>query len=92
MEKEKYTVYYNDGVNCPADVYTADTLEECKEWIDEQLEGKTPVDEEHPCSECVMNSSRTFSYEVYEGDMIVEENGEAIFKNCCYSSDYYYTY
>ena len=90
MEKKKYIVYYNDGVNEPADVFSADTAEECKGWIAEQLKGKTPVDDEHPCSEDVMNSSRTFYYEVYEGDIIVETNGVAEYNDLCYASDYYY--
>ena len=91
MEKKKYIVYYNDDVNEPADVFSADTLEECKQWIDAQLEGMIPVDEEHPCSDDVMYSSKTFYYEVYEGDMIVETNGVEEYNDLCYSSDYYYT-
>ena len=91
MEKKKYIVYYNDEVNEPADVFSADTLEECKQWIDAQFEGMIPVDEEHPCSDDVMYSSHTFYYEVYEGDMIEEVNGVAVYNDLCYSSDYYYT-
>ena len=90
MEKKKYIVYYNDEVNEPADVFSADTLEECKHWIDLQLEGKIPVDEEHPCTHDIMYSSHTFYYEVYEGDMIVETNGVAEYNDLCYASDYYY--
>ena len=90
MEKKKYVVYYNDEVNEPADVFSADTLEECKHWIDLQLEVKTPVDDEHPCTDDVMYSSHTFYYEVYEGDMIVETNGVAEYNDLCYASDYYY--
>ena len=91
MEKKKYIVYYNDGVNEPADVFSADTVEECKDWIVEQLKGKTPVDDEHPCSEKVFDSASTFFYEVYEGEPIVEnEDREAELKDACYTSDYYY--
>ena len=90
MGKKKYVVYYNDEVNEPADVFSADTLEECKHWIDLQLEVKTPVDDEHPCTDDVMYSSHTFYYEVYEGDMIVETNGVAEYNDLCYASDYYY--
>ena len=91
IEKKKYIVYYNDEVNEPADVFSADTIQECEDWINEQLEGKTPVDDEHPCSEDVMNSSHTFYYEVYEGEMLTEVNGVAEFNDLCYASDYYYT-
>ena len=92
MEKKKYVVYYNDEVNVPADVFTADTLEECKKWIDGQLEGMTPVDDEHPCSEKVFDSASTFFYEVYEGEPIVEtEDGEAELKDAFYTSGHYYT-
>lgn len=91
MEEKKYIVYLNDGVNEPANVFSADTLAECKDWIAGQLEGKIPVDEEHPCSEDVMNSSHTFYYEVYEGEMITEVDGEAEFNDSCYMSDFYYT-
>lgn len=90
MEKKKYVVYYNDEVNEPADVFSADTIAECKDWIEKQLEGLTPVDEEHPCSDDVMRSSKTFQYEVYEGEMITEIDGVAVYSDLCYSSDYYY--
>ena len=91
MEEKIFNVYFNDGVNCPIIVFEADTLEECKDWIKEQLKGKTPVNDEYPCTDDVMYSSRTFGYEVYKGSMIVEEDGEPVFNNCCYSSDFYYT-
>ena len=92
MEKKKYIVYYNDGVNEPADVFSADTAEECKSWIAEQLKGEIPVDDEHPCSEKVFDSASTFFYEVYEGEPIVEtQDGESEFKDACYTSGYYYT-
>ena len=84
MEKKKYIVYKNDDVNEPVDVFSADTIAECKEWINEQLEGMTPVNEEYPCTDDVMRSFKTFQYEVYEGEMITE------ISDLCYSSDYYY--
>ena len=91
MKEKTFKVYYNDDVNCPAIVFETDTLAECKDWIAKQLEDKTLVNDEFPCTEDVMRSSRTFSYEVYEGEMIVEEDGEAIYKDFCYTSGYYYT-
>ena len=94
MKKKKYIVYYNDEVNEPADVFSADTIEECKQWIDAQLEGMIPVDEEHPCTDDVMYSSKTFYYEVYDKP-IVETNGSEYasdweYNEAVYSSDYYY--
>ena len=90
MEKKRYLVYLNDEVNFPIVVFSADTIAECKDWIEKQLEGLTPVDDEHPCTDDVMYSSHTFYYEVYEGDMIVETNGVAEYNDLCYASDYYY--
>lgn len=87
MEKKKYIVYYNDDVNEPVDMFSADTIAECKEWINEQIEGLTPVTEQY--DERVVNTSKTFQYEVYEGEMITEVNGVAVYSNLCYSSDYY---
>ena len=91
MEKKKFIVYKDDEVNYPVAVFSADTIQECKDWINEQLEGMTPVNEEFPCTDDVMRSSKTFYYEVYEGEMITEIDGEAVYSDPCYSSDYYYT-
>ena len=87
MEKKKYIVYYNDDVNEPVDMFSADTIAECKEWINEQIEGLTPVTEQY--DERVVNTSKTFQYGVYEGEMITEINGVAVYSDLCYSSDYY---
>lgn len=94
MEKKKYIVYYNDEVNEVADVFSADTLEECKEWINEQLEGMTPVNEEYTCTDDVMYSAKTFFYEVYDRP-IVETNGSEFASDwthneAVYTTDYYY--
>ena len=90
MEKKKYIVYYNDEVNEPAEVFTADTLTECEAWIEDHVEGPTPVNEEYPCTDDVSRSSKTFCYEVYEGEMITEVNGQAVYNDWCYPSDHYY--
>ena len=90
MEKKKYLVYLNDEVTEPIVVFSADTVAECKDWIEKQLEGMTPVNEEYPCTDDVMRSSKTFQYEVYEGEMITEIDGVAVYSDLCYSSDYYY--
>jgi hypothetical protein len=91
---KRYTVYYNDEVNEVADVFSADTLEECKEWINKELEGMTPVNEEYPCTDDVMYSSKTFFYEVYDRP-IVETNGSEYesdwtYNEAVYMTDYYY--
>lgn len=91
MKENKFNVYFNDEVNEPVVVFSADTLKECKDWIKEQLKWKTPVNDEYPCTDDIMRSSRTFVYEVYKGGMIVEDDGEAEFNECLYYSDYYYT-
>lgn len=95
MKSKKYIVYYNDEVNEVADVFSADTLEECREWITNDLEGKTPVDEEHNCTDDVMRSAKTFYYEVYDRP-IVETNGSEFASDWTYNdpvftTDYYYT-
>lgn len=88
MEKKKFIVYKNDEVNEPVDVFSADTIVECKEWINNELEGMTPVAELY--DDRVVNSAKTFYYEVYEGEMITEIDGVAVYSDLCYSSDYYY--
>ena len=94
MEKKKFVVYYNDEVNEVSEVFSADTLEECKHWIDLQLECMIPVDEEHPCTDDVMYSAKTFYYEVYDKP-IVEYNGSEnasdwVYNDAVYSTSYYY--
>lgn len=90
MTEKKYKVYYIDNVNEPALMFSADTQSECEKWIDKDIEGKTLVNNESPCTEDVFNSSKVFSYEVYEGGMEVEIDGEMELNNPCYTSDYYY--
>lgn len=95
MKKKKYSVYYNDEVNEVADVFSANTLEECKEWISKELEGMTPVNEEFPCTDNVMYSSKTFFYEVYDRP-IIETNGSEYesdwtYNEAVFQTDYYYT-
>ena len=93
MKEKKFVVYYDDQVNEAVCMFSADTLEECITWINENLEGMTPLDDEHPCSEYPESTSRLFCYDVYEGGMIAEteeEDGEAELQNPCYTSGYYY--
>lgn len=69
----------------------ADSLEEAKNWIDEETKGLVKVDEEHNCSEDVFNSSKVCHYEVYFGDMVkTNDDGEEVPNvNVVYKSDYY---
>ena len=93
MKEKKFVVYYDDQVNEPAEMFSAETLEECINWINACLEGKTPLDDEHACSEYPESTSRLFLYEVYEGGMMAdtdEEDEEPEWKNPCYTSEYYY--
>ena len=94
MDKKKYTVYYNDEVNEVVEVFTAESLEDCMDWINEQLEGLIPVNDEYPCTDDVMFSSNTFFYAVFERP-IVDTNGsdnesDWIYNDSVYTSDYYY--
>lgn len=94
MEKKKYIVYYNDKVNEVAEVFSAETLDACKDWINNQLEGMIPVNDEYPCTDDVMFSSNTFFFEVFDRP-IVDTNGseyepDCIYNDSVYSSDYYY--
>ena len=94
MEMKKFVVYYNDEVNGVAEVFHSVSLEECKHWIELQLECMMPVDYEHPFTDNVMNSAKTFFYEVYDKP-IVEDNGSEyasdwIYNDAVYSTPYYY--
>lgn len=86
----KYSVYYNDGVNEAVEAFSEDTLEECKQWIDREVIGKIPVDDDHSCTDDVFYSSRTFLYEVYDRPIVETVDDEDIFNEPVYSSGYYY--
>lgn len=89
-EKKKYTVYKNDEVNEPVEVFTADTIQECKDWIYERVETLTPVDD----NDDVLFHLDTFQYEVYDKP-IVETNGSEFasdwtYNDAVYETGYYY--
>lgn len=90
MGNKKYTVYYNDQVNEFANVFSSDSLGECMKWIDSQLECMTPVNEENPCTDDVMRSSKTFFYELYERPVVEVVDDKVIYNEPIYSTDYYY--
>jgi hypothetical protein len=85
-------IYYDDGVNSGVCVHTCSTLEEAKGWINEQLKGYTVVDDDHMCSEDVVESAKTALYEVFDGEpIIIKEHGEPNFEVPVYVSGLFYT-
>ena len=85
-------IYYDDGVNPGVCLHTCSTLEEAKGWINEQLKGYTMVDDNHMCSEDVMESAKTAFYKVFGGEpLIINEYGETSFEEPIYVSSLFYT-
>ena len=85
-------IYFDDGVQPSKCVHTCSTIEEAKQWISEQLQGFTMVDDDHPCSDDVIASSRTAMYVIFDGEPItIDEDGEPTFAEPIYESDYFYT-
>lgn len=85
-------IYYVDGVNPGVCLHTCSTLEEAKGWINEQLKGYTVVDDDHMCSEDVMESAKTVLYVVFDGEpLIINEYNEPNFEVPVYVSDLFYT-
>ena len=85
-------IYYNDGVNPSECVYTCNTLEDAKEWVNKQLKGYTMVDVDHPCTKDNYQSSKTALYQVFYGEPItLNEHGEPNLAEPIYTSDYFYT-
>lgn len=73
-------------------MHTCGTLEEAKGWINEQLKGYTMVDDEHMCSEDVMESAKTALYEVFDDEpIIISEYGEPGIEVAVYVSDHFFT-
>lgn len=64
-------IYYDDGINPGVCLHTCSTLDEAKGWINEQLKGYTMVDDDHMCSEDVMESAKTALYAVFIGEPII---------------------
>ena len=82
-------IYYNDGDQPSNCVRTCRTIEEAKEWISEQLKGYTMVDDNHPCTDDVIASSKTAEYMVFDCEPFVA--GAPFFGQLIYVSDYIYT-
>ena len=82
-------IYFNDGVQPSTCVRTCRTIEEAKEWIKEQLKGYTMVDDNHPCTDDVIASSRTAEYMVFDCEPFVA--GAPFYGQLIYESDYFYT-
>lgn len=90
-KEKKYKVYYNDGVNEIIEMYAADTLDECKQWISEQLGKKEPVGDYEQRSDFGLSFADTFFYEVYDRPIVDVVDDEDIFNDPVYTSNYYYT-
>lgn len=85
-------IYFDDGVNPVVCVQTCSSLEEAKRWIHERIGGYEVVDPSAPCSEDVMESSKTALYEVFEGEPIaISEDGEPTLVEPVYRSPHFYT-
>lgn len=90
--EKKYKVYYNDDVNAPVAMFSAESLEECKAWIKETAGALTSVDDEHPCSNEVFDSSDVFCFEVYNRPIVEVIDDEDVFNEPVYqSAPYYYS-
>ena len=85
-------IYFNDGVQPGTWVRTCNTIREAKKWVKKQLKGFTMVDDNHPCSDDVIASSRTAEYMVFDGEPFTyDEDGEICLAEPIYESDYFYT-
>lgn len=85
-------IYYDDGVNPGVCLRTCSTLEEAKGWINKQLKGYTMVDDDHMCSENVMESAKTALYEVFDEEpIIINEYGKPDFEVPVYVSGLFFT-
>ena len=85
-------IYYDDGVNPGVCLHTCSTIEEAKGWINEQLKGYTVVDDDHMCSEDVMESAKAAFYVVFDGEpLIINEYGVHGIEVPVYVSDLFYT-
>ena len=82
-------IYFNDGVQPSTCVHACSTIEEAKKWISEQLKGYTMVDDNHPCTDDVIASSKTAEYMVFDCEPFVA--GAPFFGQLIYVSDYFYT-
>lgn len=86
----KYHVWYNDDVNESVEVYSADTLEECKQWIDETTKHAEKFQDGD--SEYLLSTSRTYEYEVFHGNKYIPvEDACPDVADPVYLSDYFYT-
>lgn len=85
-------IYYDDGVNPGVFLHTCSTLEEAKGWINEQLKGRTMVDDDHQCTEDVLASAETALYVVFDGEpILLTEYNEPGFEVPVYVSGLFYT-
>lgn len=86
-----YNIFVNDGVNTPSCLKKMAYLDEARKWADDYVSERLIVDENNPCSEEVLQSSRTANLQVYDGEPIAMEKGEATLKEPVYESATFYT-
>lgn len=86
---KKYSVYYNNNVECNKVAEFA-TLDEAKAYC---AENTKDCDEVCAGDNCYEGRSNNFRYEVYEGDscFVLGEDGDvAEFKNTVYETEQFY--
>lgn len=89
---KKFNVYYNDDVITPVEMFSAETIEECKRWIEDKVSSLIPVDDDHKCSNKVFDSSDVFCFEIYDRPIVEVIDDEDVFNEPVYqSSPYYYS-
>lgn len=90
-----YNVYFCTGVECiPAVIMpgfkpaTFNTLEDAKDFVNEQSKGKKMVE---PRDNCIEGTSRECWWEIYDGDVIENpDTDDEVFHDPIYTSPTYY--
>lgn len=85
-----YNIYFDDGVNEPSLIKQADSIGIAVEYAKTFASEHTLVDDDHPCSDDVLNSSKVASIEVYDGEIITMVEGEAKLAEPLYTTPYFY--
>ena len=87
-----FNIYFNDGVNEPSVIKQADSIGMAVEYANLIASEHTFVDDEHPCSDDVLNSSKVATLAVYDRDIITTEDGESKLAEPLYTTPYFYAY
>lgn len=90
----KYNIYFNDDVNSMALVANENSFEDAKAWVDEDLNNRVMLDEDHPCSDDVYSSAAVAHYEIYKGEPGIikgePDDAEAEYNEPVYISEEFY--